>query len=294
MNELVAPDRIQEWIPGNLTFHSGFHKNSGLEIRGYDYLELDVTIPQMRDYMIVTYEGSKALMRRRASGKHQQETVEGGVVSILTRAEQSQWAWDRPISVSHIYLSHEAINDVAGEIFECDIEDIEINDQVRAEDCILPQIAQMLKAELLKGAIGGSLLVESLRIQCCIHLLRNYAQTRFSEPPASGRFKACERRVILDFIRENTSRNITLSEMAAALNLSPFHFARKFKEEFGTPPHKFLMNDRLENAKELMSHSQKPLKVIAAQAGFSDQSHMTRSFQSSYGVTPSQYRRGLL
>ena len=267
MNELVAPDRIQEWIPGNLTFHSGFHKNSGLEIRGYDYPELDVTIPQMRDYMIVTYEGSKALMRRRASGKYQQETVERGVVSIL---------------------SHEAINDVAGEIFERDIEDVEINDHVRAEDCILPQIAQMLKAELLKGAIGGSLLVESLRIQCCIHLLRNYAQTRFSEPPASGSFKACERRVILDFIHENTSRNITLSEMAAALNMSPYHFARKFKEEFGTPPHKFLMNDRLKNATELMSHSQKPLKVIAAQTGFSDQSHMTRSFQSSYGVTPSQ------
>ena len=58
MSELVAPDRIQEWIPGKLTYHSGFHKNSGLEIRGYDYPEQDVTIPQMRDYMIVTYEGS--------------------------------------------------------------------------------------------------------------------------------------------------------------------------------------------------------------------------------------------
>lgn len=152
----------------------------------------------------------------------------------------------------------------------------------------------MLKAELLKGEIGGPLLVESLQIQSCIHLLRNYAQTRLSEPLASGSFKACERRILLDFIRENTSRNITLSEMAAALNLSPYHFARKFKEEFGMPPHKFLMNDRLKRAKELMSNPQKSLKAIAAQAGFSDQSHMTRSFQSGYGVTPSQFRRDRL
>lgn len=291
METLISPEQIPEWIPGTLTHDSENRDWNGLSLKGYRYAESDVEIPQMRDYMIVVYENAKARMSRRSGGAWQHETVGSGMISLLTRAEQSQWAWTQPIDVSHIYLSHDAIRDVAGEVYDRDIEDIEIFDRVRAADSVLPSISQVLKAELNNGAIGGALMVDTLRIHCCVHLLREYAQTKFIKPRASGLFKPSERRVIDEYIFTNISHGFSIAEMAAELGLSAFHFSRKFKADYGMPPHKFIMQERVRMAEELLTGTTNPLKEIAAKTGFSDQSHMTRTFSLCKGITPARFRR---
>ena len=85
----------------------------------------------MRDYMIVVYEGAKAIMQRSSGGPWHADAVEEGVISLLTRAEQSVWRWDRPIRVKHIYVSHEIIEQTAHQVFEKDIDRVRIDDRVR-------------------------------------------------------------------------------------------------------------------------------------------------------------------
>jgi len=89
----------------------------GITLKGYCYTELEVAIPKMRDFMIVAYRSGSAEMSRRSGGPWHSERVEPGIVSILTRAEQSQWRWSKPIDVSHLYLSQPALAQVAGEVF---------------------------------------------------------------------------------------------------------------------------------------------------------------------------------
>lgn len=81
----------------------------------------------------------------------------------------------------------------------------------------------------------------------------------------------------------------SLEELAAAVNLSPFHFARVFRRATGMPPHTWLMQQRIARARTLLQGGCLPLEV-AMQLGFADQSHLSRQFKQVYGVGPGAYR----
>ena len=290
MKELISPEQITQWIPGDLTLDSSPLSWEGMTLKGYRYTELDVAIPEMRDFMIVIYKRGIAEMSRRNSGPWHSETVEPGVMSILTRGEQSQWRWDKPIDVSHLYLSQSAIARVAGEVLERDIEDIGMYDLVSANDPILPNMVALLEHELNEGGLGGKLYVESLKNQVCIHLLRRYANITFRENRAYGRLSPAQCRLLVEFVQENIGENISLEDLAGLTHLTVFSFIRKFQTEFNCPPHVYVMRQRIEHAKRLLARHDMPLKVVAANSGFSDQSHMTRLFRKCLNMTPSEYR----
>lgn len=81
----------------------------------------------------------------------------------------------------------------------------------------------------------------------------------------------------------------SLEELAAAVGLSPFHFARVFRKATGLPPHAWLKQRRLEQARALLKQGCMPVNV-AMQLGFADQSHLSRQFKQAYGVGPGEYR----
>ena len=74
------------------------------------------------------------------------------------------------------------------------------------------------------------------------------------------------------------------------MNLSPFHFARVFRQATGLPPHAWLKQRRLARARTMLRQGGAPLNV-AFDLGFADQSHLSRQFKQAYGVTPGEYRR---
>lgn len=81
----------------------------------------------------------------------------------------------------------------------------------------------------------------------------------------------------------------SLEELAAAVNLSPFHLSRVFRQATGLPPHAWIKQRRLEQARALLKQGGAPA-MVAAQLGFADQSHLSRQFKQAYGVAPGEYR----
>jgi AraC family transcriptional regulator len=292
VGELITPDQVRTWIPGDLTLDSSAHAWAGLTLKGYRYPDLDVHIPAMRDYMIVAYRGGAARMSRRNGGPWQSDRVGPGVVSILTRAEPSQWRWDQPIDVSHAYLSHDAIASVAAEVFDQDIAQIEMNDQVRSEDPAVLTIMAALEREIQADSLGSDLYVEALRSQLCIHLLRHYASVTLRQQAVAGGLSPRQRRLLVEYVEDNLERPISLAEMAALTRMSVSHLIRKFHADFSCPPHAYVMRQRIEHAKRLLISGQEiPLKLVAARSGFADQSHMSRLFRRALNMTPSEFRR---
>ncbi|EPC01935.1 hypothetical protein L861_19995 [Litchfieldella anticariensis FP35 = DSM 16096] len=82
----------------------------------------------------------------------------------------------------------------------------------------------------------------------------------------------------------------SLEELGAVVGLSPFHFARVFRRATGLPPHAWLKQKRLEKARTLLKQGLAPAWV-ATEAGFADQSHLSRQFKQAYGVGPGTYRK---
>lgn len=81
---------------------------------------------------------------------------------------------------------------------------------------------------------------------------------------------------------------VSLAELAADSSLSRFQLLRAFTRAFGLPPHAYLLQQRLALARRLL-RARLPLAEVAAAAGFSDQSHLTRSFTRQFALTPGRY-----
>ncbi|WP_457576106.1 AraC family transcriptional regulator [Desulfomarina sp.] len=93
-----------------------------------------------------------------------------------------------------------------------------------------------------------------------------------------------------EFINDNPEKKISLEDIAAAAGLSRFHFLRVFKKATGMSPYAYLLHRRLQLAKESIK-KKKSLTDSALDAGFADQSHLSRRFKAAYGITLHQYRK---
>lgn len=93
-----------------------------------------------------------------------------------------------------------------------------------------------------------------------------------------------------DFMMDNRYDNIGLSDIAATLGIDRFRLSREFHAHFGLPPHAWLIQLRLSEARRLLSAGQPPARV-AAQLGFADQSHLGRWFKRAYQLTPAFYHQ---
>ena len=97
--------------------------------------------------------------------------------------------------------------------------------------------------------------------------------------------RACEK------LESDLGGRIPLEQIAADFDLSVSHFSRAFRVSTGLPPHQWLLRQRVNTAKQLMSVRDLPLSEIAISAGFANQSHFTRVFSSVAGISPAAWRR---
>ena len=91
------------------------------------------------------------------------------------------------------------------------------------------------------------------------------------------------------FLMEHLFDKITLEELASHSGLSPYHFLREFRKQYGMPPHSYQLQQRINEAKRLLAKGTS-IADTAMQVGFADQSHFTRKFKALVGTTPRQYQ----
>lgn len=108
--------------------------------------------------------------------------------------------------------------------------------------------------------------------------------------PARGGVSPSAMRRLREYIEANLSERIDLAVLAGIAGLSIFHFAREFKQSTGVTPHHYVVHKRVERARKMLAGTDFSLSEIAFAAGFSDQSHLTRHFRRTVGMTPREFR----
>ncbi len=94
----------------------------------------------------------------------------------------------------------------------------------------------------------------------------------------------------IDYIYNNCSNDISLSDVADFVSLSPNHFGHLFLKSTGLTYSNFLLQLRLENAKSLLLENNLPLSEICKEVGFNSASYFIKKFKEFYGVTPRNYK----
>jgi len=135
---------------------------------------------------------------------------------------------------------------------------------------------------------ASSLEKESLLLTMSTQLISHYANIPKARKPVRRELKPVQR--VRDYLREHYAEDITLTDLAQVAHLSPYHLNRVFHAEVGMPPHKYQTQIRVSHASKLLARGM-PIAEVAAETGFTDQSHFTRHFRRLMQVTPGRYCR---
>jgi AraC-like DNA-binding protein len=95
---------------------------------------------------------------------------------------------------------------------------------------------------------------------------------------------------IEDHIAAHLDSALDIDELAAIVRMSSSHFTRSFHKSVGITPHRYVVQNRVMRARELLANTSLPLTEIALTTGFSDQSHFSRRFHEIVGIPPGAFR----
>ena len=156
------------------------------------------------------------------------------------------------------------------------------------------RLAALLSAmceEVREGCPSGRLFGESISLALLAYLAGRYATPRHIDNLVST-LSPCQLRSIDAYIHANLSGDICVTDLAGLVNMSPSHFSRVFKASFGATPYRFIMRERIEMAKDMLTTTKLSASQVAMTFGFASQSHFVKVFRQFAGVTPKQYKSG--
>jgi AraC-like DNA-binding protein len=160
-----------------------------------------------------------------------------------------------------------------------------------AVDTALHQLTELILPSLSAPQSFSELFLDYFRLLFYTHVAQKYAPSFGEASRPRGGLAPWQKRRVLDLFREHLDGSIRVHALAAECRLSVSHFARAFRQSFGMPPHHYLVLQRIERAKTLLSGSTSALSEVAQQTGFSDQASFCHAFKAVVGATPGQWRK---
>jgi AraC family transcriptional regulator len=222
------------------------------------------------------------------AGKCLRSTAQACTTFVLPRGTVDELRWAGPthrIAVAvHPSLLVDALDETTGQ------SDIELTQHWTLVDRNITALLVAMTTDLDAGSPGGQLYGESLANALAVYLLGRYAVRRSVPRVFKGALPQYRLKRVLEYIGDNLTEDLGLSELAALSGMSPHYFCELFKRSMGCPPHRFVLLQRIERAKELLRSPILSVLEIGMRVGFQNPSHFARMFHRFVGITPSGFR----
>jgi AraC family transcriptional regulator len=213
--------------------------------------------------------------------------INPGESHLLTQGELNTPRWLRTFDEISIVFQPSFVADVVRDGLPADR--IEFASQRSVADAVLARYARSFCLELAADVSRGPMYAETLTIGLVLHLFAHYGVAKPKAPAPRGKLNAFQLRSVVDFIDAHLNDDVSLIALAQQAHVSPFHFARLFRRTLGVPPHRFVLQLRVQRALGLMKARTLSLAQIAVECGFHDQPHLTKAFRKVLGTTPAAH-----
>jgi AraC family transcriptional regulator len=215
-------------------------------------------------------------------------TFGAGEMCLIPRHFES---WVRTDDLHYSYLSVGMSDEALAAASDRTSGDVELRRVESLVDARVGALAAAVNAERVAGFPSGRLFLDSVEQALAVALVNGYAVRRRSVQTHRGGLGSARLRRIKEFVDAKIEDELTLCEMAQAVELSTAHFSRMFRKSTGETPHQFLLRRRLERAKEMLRSADGRVMEVAVACGFKSQQHFAQVFRRVCGASPTEYRQ---
>src|SRR5580693_7529502 len=212
-----------------------------------------------------------------------------GGVTILDLEQEPVAFFPNPIDVVQFYIPRVALDEFAYENRAAVVNTLIW--QHCEMDTSLKHLGMTVLSSLQRSKPAPKIFLDYIGQAILAHATQVYGGTVGSPGPVRGQLAPWQVRRAKDFLNANLCGDVSLASLAAECNLSVSHFAHAFRRTFGQPPHRWLMERRIDAVKNLLLTSRLTLAEVATQCGFADQSALSRSFKRVLNESPGEWRR---
>lgn len=288
-SRIFSPEERLEVVPFRPTASSSGLGWGDLRAEEYGFLpHTEFAVPPLDHHVVVFHWTTAPTIRLSCGDTVHTGPVGGNTVSVVPAGHPSEFHVNAHESSFLALLSARLLKRVGAETFGMDPDRMELRPAWGRSVGPVQAVGAMVRAELLGGGVGGRLCAESFATIIAVHLIRDLASIPVVRG-LTGVLAASALRAVEEYITDNLDKKISLVELAGVVHLSEYHFARLFKATTGQSPHQFVIQQRVEQAKQLLRGNQRTLAQVAAAVGFSDQSQLHRHFKRLVGVTPRRF-----
>jgi AraC-like DNA-binding protein len=240
---------------------------------------------QLRDYPVHEYWEDERASPRNA--------LRAGDTTIYDLKRDPVFLINNPFHSIHFYLPRAALDALADSAHALRIDELHYEPGVGRDDRVVRALAESLLPAFEYPEQANRLFVDQVILAAGIHVASAYGGMKSERVTARGGLAPWQKKRAIEIIEANLDGDISSSELARECGLSASHFARAFRESTGLAPHQWLLQRRVEKAKQAMRETNSSLVNIALACGFANQSHFTRVFSKFTGISPGSWRRQL-
>lgn len=206
------------------------------------------------------------------------------------------WRWERmesPGMVCRVHIAPERLDRAASSLFPMKAGQAVLRHRMNVGDPMLTHLAFELKQELMRLVRHGrsDRYCRSLIDTFLFRIAGTYCEPGTDAPDCATVLSQQRRNRLQAYIEEHLGSTLSLDDMAEAVWMSKYHFARVFKHSFGEPPQAYVRRMRLERAMTLLRETDKGIAAVARTLGFATDSSFSRAFKKHVGLAPRDFQK---
>lgn len=214
-----------------------------------------------------------------------------GQTTVYDLRRDPRFRMNNPFHSIHFQLPRRLLDGLADESSARRIGDLEYSPGRGVDDPVLRHLALALRPAFAHPEQASHLFVDHVTLAVATHVAATYGRMSERRYHHSGGLSPWQHRRALALLDERLDGNLRIADLAKQCGLSGSYFTQAFKKSAGVTPHRWLMQRRIEKARELLRNPGMTPAEIALACGFANQSHFTRVFRAVVGCPPVEWRR---
>jgi AraC family transcriptional regulator len=286
----ISPAQLANLLPSRplLSSDEGFWRN--VVLQHYRHPPSCVSVPPLQDHLLVVHlSGAVLIEENRARGRVERRWADSGQMSLTPAGQGITRVLKGRPEVLLVCLPPHFVRELAEEI-NFGAANGELVPRLAVADQVVYRLGRLLLDEA-SGEAPARLMVETLTRALAIRLLQSHSSAAPRRPeapicmPRGGKLRR-----VIEYMRTHMDESLSLSQLANLSGLSPSQFTRSFRAAMGKPPHSYLIDLRIEKARDLLERTDLPVIEVGMQCGFAQPNHFATTFRKVVGLAPRAWR----